>query len=65
MGWRKGKAMPVVKGLLAEVWRVGRREGCTEVEWLFPSSGWVVCHIQTIQSYLQFGFMLSVSLLQV
>lgn len=27
-GWGKGEVMPVVKGLLAEVWRVGQREGC-------------------------------------
>lgn len=27
-GWGKREAMPVVKGLLAEVWRMGKREGC-------------------------------------
>lgn len=31
-GWGKREAMPVVKGLLAEVWRVGKREGCGQAE---------------------------------
>lgn len=51
----------MVKGLWAEVWRVGRREELGRWKERLLSSGWVVCHVQTTQSKLQFGF----SLLQV
>lgn len=51
-GRHQGEALPVVKGLWAEVWRVGRREGLGRWKERLLSSGWVVCHVQTIQSKL-------------